>query len=101
MEGFLKKMDIEYDRMKDISRAGAGMFKFVKAVMGYCNVAKEIKPKREKVCCTGICIQRVCLHPFSIFHMHMLYIYMYLCNMFYLEVPICIHTHIKISLLTY
>ena len=49
MEGFLKKMDIEYDRMKDISRAGAGMFKFVKAVMGYCNVAREIKPKREKV----------------------------------------------------
>ena len=49
MEGFLKKMDIDYDRMKDISRAGAGMFKFVKAVMGYCNVAREIKPKREKV----------------------------------------------------
>ena len=49
MEGFLKKMDIEYERMKDISRAGAGMYKFVKAVMGYCNVAKEIKPKREKV----------------------------------------------------
>lgn len=87
-------MDIEYDRMKDISRAGAGMFKFVKAVMGYCNVAREIKPKREKVCCTGICIQRVCLHPLiSIFHMHMLYMYMYLCNMFYLEVPIYIHTY--------
>ena len=49
MEGFLKKMDIEYERMKDISRAGAGMYKFVKAVMGYCTVAKEIKPKREKV----------------------------------------------------
>ena len=49
VDGFLKKMDIEYDRMKDISRAGAGMFKFVKAVMGYCNVAREIKPKREKV----------------------------------------------------
>ena len=49
VEGFLKKMDIEYERMKDISRAGAGMYKFVKAVMGYCTVAKEIKPKREKV----------------------------------------------------
>ena len=51
MEGFLRKMDIDLDRMKDISRAGAGMFKFVKAVMGYCNVAREIKPKREKVQC--------------------------------------------------
>ena len=61
MEGFLKKMDIEYDRMKDISRAGAGMFKFVKAVMGYCTVAKEIKPKREKVCHTyfHVCICNV------------------------------------------
>lgn len=49
MEGFLKKMDIDYERMRDISRAGAGLFKFVKAVMGYCNVAREIKPKREKV----------------------------------------------------
>ena len=43
-------MDIELDRMKEISRAGAGMYKFVKAVMGYCTVAREIKPKREKVC---------------------------------------------------
>ena len=50
VEAFLKKMDIEYDRMKEISRAGAGLYKFVKAVMGYCTVAREIKPKREKVC---------------------------------------------------
>ena len=50
VEAFLKKMDIEYDRMKEICRAGAGMYKFVKAVMGYCTVAREIKPKREKVC---------------------------------------------------
>jgi len=49
VEAFLKKMDIELDRMKEISRAGAGMYKFVKAVMGYCTVAREIKPKREKV----------------------------------------------------
>lgn len=49
MEAFLKKMDMDYDRMKEISRAGAGMYKFVKAVMGYCTVAREIKPKREKV----------------------------------------------------
>lgn len=38
------------DDMKNISRAGAGLLKFVEAVMGYCAVAREIKPKREKVC---------------------------------------------------
>ena len=37
------------DQMKAISRAGAGLLKFVEAVMGYCAVAREIKPKREKV----------------------------------------------------
>lgn len=42
-------MDTDYARMKDISKAGGGLFKFVKAVLGYCTVAKEIKPKREKV----------------------------------------------------
>ena len=35
--------------MKAVSRAGAGLLKFVEAVMGYCAVAREIKPKREKV----------------------------------------------------
>jgi dynein heavy chain len=35
--------------MQTISEAGSGMFKFVEAVMGYCDVAREIKPKREKV----------------------------------------------------
>lgn len=35
--------------MEAISKAGLGMLKFVDAVMGYCDVAKEIKPKREKV----------------------------------------------------
>ena len=35
--------------MKSISRAGAGLLKFVEAVLGYCSVAREIKPKREKV----------------------------------------------------
>lgn len=37
------------DLMKAISKAGAGLLKFVEAVCGYCAVAKEIKPKREKV----------------------------------------------------
>lgn len=35
--------------MLAISKAGSGMFKFVKAVIGYCDVAREIRPKREKV----------------------------------------------------
>ena len=43
------KMDVDYQRMKDISKAGGGLFKFVNAVLGYCSVAREIKPKREKV----------------------------------------------------
>ena len=46
----LDKMDTDYARMRDISKAGGGLFKFVTAVMGYCTVAREIKPKREKVC---------------------------------------------------
>lgn len=37
--------------MQGISRAGAGMFKFVEAIIGYCDVAREIKPKRDKVMC--------------------------------------------------
>ncbi len=45
----MDSMDTDYARMKDISKAGGGLFKFVKAVLGYCTVAKEIKPKREKV----------------------------------------------------
>lgn len=32
-----------------MSKAGLGMLKFVEAVMGYCDVFKEIKPKRDKV----------------------------------------------------
>ncbi|XP_067910594.1 dynein axonemal heavy chain 10 isoform X6 [Heterodontus francisci] len=47
--GFLKNLNTSFDEMQAISRAGAGMLKFVEAVMGYCDVAREIKPKREKV----------------------------------------------------
>uniref|UniRef100_UPI00398F6830 dynein axonemal heavy chain 10 isoform X2 n=1 Tax=Pristiophorus japonicus TaxID=55135 RepID=UPI00398F6830 len=49
VKGFLKNLNTSLDEMQAISRAGAGMLKFVEAVMGYCDVAKEIKPKREKV----------------------------------------------------
>ena len=50
----MTKMDTDYSRMRDISKAGGGLFKFVMAVLGYCSVAREIKPKREKVC-TCVC----------------------------------------------
>ncbi|XP_047141246.1 dynein axonemal heavy chain 10 isoform X1 [Hydra vulgaris] len=49
VKGYLKDLNITVEEMKDISSAGAGLLKFVNAVMGYCSVAREIKPKREKV----------------------------------------------------
>ncbi|XP_071826175.1 dynein axonemal heavy chain 10-like isoform X2 [Apostichopus japonicus] len=49
VKGFLKDLDISTEEMKSVSMAGAGLLKFVVAVMGYCSVAREIKPKREKV----------------------------------------------------
>ena len=49
MKGFLKSLGVSLTEMKSISTAGFGMMKFVEAVMGYCDVAREIKPKREKV----------------------------------------------------
>ncbi|KAG5459929.1 MAG: ATP-binding dynein motor region D5-domain-containing protein, partial [Olpidium bornovanus] len=45
----LREMDMTYQRMTEISSAGAGLFKFVMAVVGYCNVAKVILPKRMAV----------------------------------------------------
>ncbi|CAH2295752.1 dynein heavy chain 10, axonemal [Pelobates cultripes] len=49
VRGFLKNQNVTVEEMENISKAGSGMLKFVEAVMGYCDVAKEIKPKREKV----------------------------------------------------
>jgi dynein heavy chain len=49
VKGFLKEMDVTIQEMKEKSRAGAGLMKFVQAVVGYCEVAREVKPKREKV----------------------------------------------------
>nr|XP_039267660.1 dynein heavy chain 10, axonemal-like [Styela clava] len=49
VKGFLKSLGVSVNEMKSISNAGYGMMKFVEAVMGYCEVAREIKPKREKV----------------------------------------------------
>lgn len=47
--GFLKNLQTSFEEMQGISKAGSGMLKFVEAIMGYCEVAREIKPKREKV----------------------------------------------------
>ena len=60
VNGMMDKMDTDYSRMRDISRAGGGLFKFVSAVLGYCSVAKEIKPKREKVGMVWASLRRVC-----------------------------------------
>ena len=49
VKGFLKEMDVSIEEMQSKSRAGAGLLKFVTAVVGYCDVARDIKPKREKV----------------------------------------------------
>lgn len=35
--------------MKDISKAGYGMLCFVEAVLQYCVVFREVKPKMDKV----------------------------------------------------
>ncbi|XP_061673976.1 dynein axonemal heavy chain 10-like [Syngnathoides biaculeatus] len=49
VKGFLKALGTSLEEMQAISKAGSGMFKFVEAVVGYCEVAREIKPKRDKV----------------------------------------------------
>ena len=49
VKGIMKEMGATIQEVQVISRAGAGLLRFVDAVMGYCAVAKEIKPKREKV----------------------------------------------------
>ena len=58
--------------MKDVSTAGAGLLKFVEAVMGYCSVAREIKPKREKVWrhCSSFFARIHLLPPETIFKAH-------------------------------
>lgn len=49
--GVLKSLNTTFSDMEQVSRAGLGMLKFVDAVMSYCDVVKEVKPKREKVKC--------------------------------------------------
>ncbi len=45
----LRESSLTAERMGAISAAGMGLLQFVEAVMGYCAVAKTVKPKREKV----------------------------------------------------
>ena len=47
--GILKDMNATIQEVTVVSRARGGLLRFVEAVMGYCAVAKEIKPKRDKV----------------------------------------------------
>ena len=49
VKNVLRETDLTYERMKEISSAGAGLLKFVLAVVGYANVAKMIQPKRMAV----------------------------------------------------
>ncbi|XP_030358369.1 dynein heavy chain 10, axonemal isoform X4 [Strigops habroptila] len=49
VRGVLKSLNTTFNDMEQVSRAGLGMLKFVDAVMSYCDVVKEVKPKREKV----------------------------------------------------
>ncbi|XP_064889438.1 dynein axonemal heavy chain 10 isoform X2 [Columba livia] len=49
VRGLLKNLNTTFSEMEQVSRAGLGMLKFVEAVMSYCDVVKEVKPKREKV----------------------------------------------------
>ena len=49
VKSLVKEMDMSVEEMREKSRAGAGLLKFVQAVTGYCDVFKEVKPKREKV----------------------------------------------------
>ncbi|XP_005344424.1 dynein heavy chain 10, axonemal [Microtus ochrogaster] len=49
IKGLLKTLNTTIEEMEAVSKAGLGMLKFVEAVMGYCDVFREIKPKRDKV----------------------------------------------------
>ncbi|ETN61879.1 dynein heavy chain 10, axonemal [Anopheles darlingi] len=43
------KRSQKLEDMQTISKAGYGLLKFVRAVLGYCDVFKEIKPKKDRV----------------------------------------------------
>lgn len=43
------KKSQKLDDMAKVSKAGFGLLKFLRAVLGYCDVYKEVKPKKERV----------------------------------------------------
>ncbi|XP_055618804.1 dynein axonemal heavy chain 10 isoform X2 [Toxorhynchites rutilus septentrionalis] len=43
------KKSQKLDDMQTISKAGFGLLKFVRAVLGYCDVYREVKPKKDRV----------------------------------------------------
>ncbi|XP_055373636.1 dynein axonemal heavy chain 10 [Condylostylus longicornis] len=43
------KLSTKLDEMQSISKAGYGLLKFVKAVLGFYDVYREVKPKKDKV----------------------------------------------------
>ncbi len=45
----MKEDEITVEEMKSISKAGAGLLRFVNAILNYCSVFREVKPKRDKV----------------------------------------------------
>ncbi|KAF5404253.1 Dynein axonemal heavy chain 10 [Paragonimus heterotremus] len=49
VKDYLEKSKVTIEEMRSVSKAGTGLLKFVVAVLGYCEVSREIKPKREKV----------------------------------------------------
>lgn len=49
LPALLSAGSLNLEEMRGISRAGYGLLKFVEAIMAYCAVAKDVKPKREKV----------------------------------------------------
>ena len=60
INGLEKEFDLNFDnpsqkeaesvkKMKSTSRAGAGLLKFVYAILSYNAVFREVKPKRDKV----------------------------------------------------
>lgn len=48
VKNHLKKSN-KLDDMASISKAGYGLLKFVQAVLGYCAVYREVKPKKDRV----------------------------------------------------
>ncbi|VEL33640.1 unnamed protein product [Protopolystoma xenopodis] len=45
----LTKRKITYEDVLSASKAGGGFFRFILSVVGFCDVAKEVRPKRERV----------------------------------------------------